>query len=255
MKTSLSRRTLVRGAAWSAPAIAATAAIPAYAASTAPTNDNCDLSGSIDSLMDFTYGTSTYNAETDTWSRTSENRWTITHALVNVKGLNEGESITSQTLTYYVENLPANADLTQEPTGFFQPDASTSFVPVTNGQWNYTGTVEAPALRTLNAGETTYSSTMWGIPFQTQPGGIQGSYSDQGTADLCRSFSSMVIQEPAVADYNNSTTLQREATPGEHFVPNSAIVAEIKTNQGRTLTITAVSWNNGMALQQSSVAN
>lgn len=71
-----SRRQLIKGMAWAVPAVVATAAIPAYAASESPTCDQYDVTAGL------SYDTSSY---TDTVTNSETTQYSNATADISIK--------------------------------------------------------------------------------------------------------------------------------------------------------------------------
>lgn len=254
MTTSLSRRTLVRGAAWSAPVVAASATIPAFAAS----NDLCQLSGSLTATNDFYYGNAKLDSATGRWVYSNTNadgdqvepymRWSLSNLNVIVNGLADGETITSTQLIQYVQTLTSNDDLTQDPAGFYPyGDAQSETGGTTNAGWNFYGGSSATPV-TLTSQGTTVSADMWSVEYMNRAG--SGTLS--ATSDGCFSHVGSVLSQPLVVSQGaNVLPLQFDAA-NHHFIPNWGVRALVRTSAGRQLEIVAFMWNNGALVKNGS---
>ncbi|MFW0170379.1 hypothetical protein [Rothia sp. P4278] len=127
MTPQISRRNIAKGAAWAAPAVIATSAIPAYAASTDRTPDDPPL-GTICSLF---FGSGTVNSQTskvklavqapnDMLHAGDTVTWVVNMSSGQVPGLNYSQNgawtLTTdipkgQTATQFVVTLTANQDV------------------------------------------------------------------------------------------------------------------------------------------------
>lgn len=112
MNTHISRRTLAKGAAWSAPVIAATAVVPAYASSQCSAKD-----AGLNNGVDFYYG-NTYDSD----HQTTDQYFNIHNADAYIIGLHADETIVSATynlLVQYRGDNPGNPS--DDSTVFYSP--------------------------------------------------------------------------------------------------------------------------------------
>lgn len=254
MTTSISRRTLVRGAAWSAPVVVASSAIPAFAAS----NDLCQLGGSLTATNDFYYGNTKYDAASGRWVYSDTNAngeqvepymsWSLSNLKVTVTGLADGEKITSTQVVQYIQTLTSNDDLTQNPAGFYpfgEAQSETGGTP--NAGWYFYGGSSASPV-TLTSQGTTVSADMWSVEYKNSTG--TGTLT--ATSDGCFNHVGTVLSQPLVKSYGaNVTPLQFDAA-NRHFIPNWGIRVLVTTSTGRKLEIVAFMWDNGKLIRNGS---
>lgn len=123
MNTHISRRTLAKGAAWSAPVIAATAVVPAYASSQCSAKD-----AGLHNDVKFYYGD-----KYDSGHQTTDQYFNIHIADAYIIGLHADETIVSATynlLVQYRGDNPGNpsddSTVFYSPTGANNANASTA---------------------------------------------------------------------------------------------------------------------------------
>lgn len=230
MNTTPTRRTLIRGAAWSAPLIATSSAIPAYAAS--PT---CTTTASFGGDTYFWYGQAYYDSATRTYySQRTTMSSEFNDARLTFEGLAAGEKINSISFTFLVENMPTNADRRQLPTGMLDGTTASRRVNGTLAAgWAITSiSGSSPRSTTING--RTFTNNMWGVTF-TNSTGI-GLYTD--SPDGCRSFTTgNFITSPLKLIYDNVYSLALPPEP--EAIPNQVFLATATTSTGKIIELKA----------------
>lgn len=236
MSTSISRRSLARGATWAAPALIASTSIPAYAAS----SQVCQTAANIGADTHFWYGTSYY----DPYYRVYRSQPTtmtsqINDANITITGLEEGETIVSETFTWLVEDMPEDADRSVLPTGALSASRASR---VDNGRlaegW-VRSAVSGPSWQTISVNGQTFRRNMWSVTFEN-PTGVGGSYLTD--SDGCTTFMSgnFILRSP-IFYRDNVMSL---ALPEEPIaIANQAFRSTVVTSLGKVIQVEGFLWD------------
>lgn len=224
MSTSLTRRQVAKGAAWAAPVIAATAAVPAYASS-----NTCRLDVLAAGATFFDYGERNIDQATNLTDGYVE----VDDGRVRIIGLNDGETVTSISYSIQVEN--ANASRTAgNNQGFDDPNTSTIEINdagLGDGWQLDGGDPTQPTTTTLQDGSTR-EYDMWTIWFSNTSN--PGTYSTD--ANGCNVFDStnVVTGDGGFSiHYPNFVAYEGEA---QRIVVNQVMRFSITTSQNRRIT-------------------
>lgn len=249
MSTQLSRRAVAKGTAWAAPAVLATATVPAYAASQAICRPEASIRGSR-ALVTFDFGTPADTPQTVAGS------WAIVDAGITLKNLAEDETVTSLELTLAVDNRPADAD-PATVTSFYDP-TNTSFGATAANEgslsrnWSLVGPSPSEP-RSITVNGVTHTADMWAVTF-TSTGG-SGTYQDSSVAE-CYSYTSPDLIAPGSEGFGytyKSIPSISASTPPNGFYPNHSVTIQAKTSKGRTVTYKQLALQNGVEVHQESV--
>lgn len=235
MTSSISRRTLVRGAAWSAPVVAASATIPAFAAS----QNLCDLTAKIWVDDTFYYGESGPDQATGAPITKTDMFWTLDQINIEVLGLNENETVANVHVNWYVKTMSRDDDLTVVPTGFYPfLEANSVNEGIVNPGWTSYG-FSSPTSVTLTQNNQSVTADMWALEYLNRTG--VGAYIPDSTG--CTNYKTQVLSSPVRVDYTDVPALQ--FTAKQIYIPNWGIQATIKTSNDRTITIDGYMWEGG----------
>lgn len=223
MPSSISRRQLAKGAAWAAPVVVTTAAVPAYAAS-----QTCEFGVQGSGQTFFDYG----ERNIDQATNTTDGYVDINDGRVEVYGLNEGETVTSINYSVQVEN--ANSSRTAgNDQGFDDPNTSTVEINDSGlgAGWQFDGSDPTQTITTTLEDGTTRDFEMWTIYFSNSEN--PGTYSTD--ANGCNVFTSTNVVSTAggfTLHYPDFVAYDGQA---QTYTINQVMRFSISTSQNRRI--------------------
>lgn len=251
MSASVSRRQLAKGAVWAAPAVLATTAVPAYAAS-----DLCQasvLAEASSTLVQFDFGTPGYDRATGTYrSQTTEGKWTVDKANLTILDLGADEQVVSIRMVLAVDTRTNTTDTTST-SSYWDPTASKAqgaFIDQAEG-WSFEGVTPA-ASRTITVDGITHTADMWTATFLSTG---MGEYYESSVGD-CREYASsdMVNETPGGFTFSYSGIKSLSIpTPAQGFYPNHSVNYTVTTSRGRTLSFNQLVLEGGAVVAQESI--
>lgn len=152
---NISRRSLAKGVAWSAPVVAVTTMIPAYAASS-----TCIRSTIAGGETFFNYGEDIIGVANLTDVDAS-----ITNMWLGIDGLDKDETVQSLNFTWYVEALDSRMEASYDQGFYYPPAEGAQFTDAAlDDGWTRT-TFSTPENITLDTNQGSITKNMWSLEF------------------------------------------------------------------------------------------